>query len=69
MQHFTSTDDRPTPLPTDPAWMKKFNAATGLLDPKVQAKLAKTMGLSYPSGVGEYIWAMTMCCLDLAYAV
>ncbi len=68
MRSFTSTDDRPTTLPTDPAWMKKFNAATGNPDPKVQAKLAKTMGLTYRSGVGKLIWAMTMCCLDLAYA-
>ena len=44
MQNFTSTDDRPTPLPTDPAWMKKFNAAMGDPDPKIQARLAKTMG-------------------------
>jgi hypothetical protein len=48
--------------------MKKFNAAMGNLDPKVQAKLAKTMGLSYCSGVGKLIWAMARCCLDLAYA-
>jgi hypothetical protein len=37
-------------------------------DPKIQVKLAKTMGLSYRSGVGKLIWAMTMCCPDLAYA-
>jgi hypothetical protein len=36
-------------------------------DPKVQAKLAKTMGLTYRSGLGKLIWAMTTCCLDLAY--
>ena len=67
MQNFTSTDDRPTPLPTDPTWTKKFNAATGDPDPLAQAKLAKTMGLSYRGGVGELIWAMTTCRPDIAY--
>jgi hypothetical protein len=47
MQNFTSTDDRPTPLPTDPTWYKKFNAATGDPDPKIQAKLAQKMQLTY----------------------
>jgi hypothetical protein len=35
MRNFTSTDVCPTPLPTDPTWMKKSNAATGDPDPKV----------------------------------
>ncbi len=55
MGNFTSTDDRPTPLPMDPAWIKKFNAAMGDLDPKVQARLAKTMEINYRSGVGKLI--------------
>jgi hypothetical protein len=49
--------------------MKKFNAATGDPDKKVQAKLAKEMKLSYRSGVGELIWAMTTCHPDLVYVV
>ncbi len=68
MQNFTSTDNRPTQLPADPDWMKKFNAATGDPDLKIQATLAKTMGLSYRSGVGKLIRAMTMCQPDLAFA-
>ncbi len=68
MCNLTSTDDRPTPLPTDPTWMKKFNAATRDPDPKIQAKSAKTLGLSYRSGVCKLIWAMTTCRPDLAYA-
>ena len=51
MHNFTSTDDRPTPLPTDPTWYKKFNAAIGDPDPKQQAKLAKKMGLTYRCGI------------------
>ncbi len=57
-----------TPLPTDPAWLKKFNAATGDRDKMVQAKLAKSMQLNYCSGVGELIWAMTTCRPDLSFA-
>jgi len=68
MQNFTSTEDRPTPLPTDPTWFKKFNAAVGDPDPKVQAKLAKKMQLTYRCGVGELIWAMTTTRPDVAYA-
>ncbi len=56
MQNFMSTEDRPTHLPTDPTWFKKFNAAVGDSDPKVQAKLAKKMQLTYRCGVGELIW-------------
>ncbi len=55
MQNFTSTEDQPTLLPTDPTWFKKFNATIGDPDPKVQAKLAKKMQLTYQSGVGELI--------------
>ena len=47
MRNFTSTDNRPTPLPTDPAWTKKFNTAIGDPDPKVQARLAKVMDINY----------------------
>ena len=37
------TANRPTPLPTDSTWLKKFNAATGLTNPSEQAKLASAM--------------------------
>jgi hypothetical protein len=67
MQNFTSTENRPTPLPTDPTWYKKFNSAIGDPDPQTQAKLAKKMQLTYRSGVGELIWAMTTTRPDLAY--
>jgi hypothetical protein len=67
MRNFHATEVRPTPLPTDPSWMKKFNAATGDPDPKIQAKLAKSMDISYRRGVGELIWAMTTCRPDIAF--
>ena len=66
MRNYTSTDDRPAPLPADPVWMKKFNAATGDPDPKAQARLSNSMNISYRSGVGELIWAMTTCHPDMA---
>jgi hypothetical protein len=62
------TPARSTPLPSDPTWIKKFNAAIGDPDKKIQARLAKSMQLNYRSGVGELIWAMTTCRPDLAYA-
>jgi hypothetical protein len=62
------TPVRSTPLPLDPTWIKKFNAAIGDPDKKLQARLAKSMQLNYRSGVGELIWAMTTCRPDLAYA-
>jgi hypothetical protein len=46
MHNFTTTEDRPTPLPSDPTWFKKFNAAIGDPDPDVQKKLSKSMQLT-----------------------
>jgi hypothetical protein len=50
-----------TPLPSDQTWLKKFNTTIGNPDPKMQAQLAKSMQLTYHSGVGKLIWAMTTC--------
>jgi hypothetical protein len=68
MSSYLIASARPTPLPCDPSWFKKFNAAIGNPDPKKQNDLAKAMNLSYRSGVGELIWAMTTCRPDLAFA-
>jgi hypothetical protein len=61
------TANRPTPLPTNSTWLKKFNAATGPTDPSEQAKLAMAMQIKYRAGVGELIWAMTTCHPDIAF--
>jgi hypothetical protein len=61
------TATRPTPLPTDPTWLKKFNAAVGPTDPSNQAKLATKMQIKYHAGVGKLIWAMTSCRPDIAF--
>jgi hypothetical protein len=57
-----------TPLPSDPTWLKKFNAAIGDPTRKAQDQLEKSMQLNYHSGIGELIWAMTTCRPDLAFA-
>ena len=36
-----------TPLPSDPTWLKTFNAAVGDPDKKIQAQLAQSMQLNY----------------------
>ena len=59
------TPNRSTPLPPSNDWLKKFNTAVGNPDVKAQAALSKKMQLSYRSGVGELIWAMTTCRPDL----
>jgi hypothetical protein len=68
MQNFTSTDNQPTPLPTDQTCNKKFNTAIGGPNPKAQAELAKQMHLTYCSRVGELIWAMTTTRPNLTFA-
>jgi hypothetical protein len=61
------TKTRPTPLPTDPSWLKNFNAAVGPSDPKEQQKLAARMEIKYKGGVGELIWAMTTWRPDISF--
>jgi hypothetical protein len=63
------TENRPTPLPTDPTWIKKFNAAVGPSDPKEQQHLPSKMEIKYKGGVGELIWAMTTCRPDISYTL
>ncbi len=61
------TENRPTPLPTNATWIKKFNAAVGPSDPKKQLQLATKMEIKYKGGVGKLIWAMTTCRPDIAF--
>jgi hypothetical protein len=59
--------NKPASLPTDPTWLKKFNAATGPTDLYDQAKLAKAMQIRYRAGVGKLIWVMTTCRPDIGF--
>ena len=61
------TENRPTPLPIDATWIKKFNSGIGPSDPNEQSALATKMQVKYKVGVGELIWAMTTCCPDIAF--
>jgi hypothetical protein len=61
------TENRPTPLPTHPNWIKKFNLAIGSSESKAQQDLATKMQIKYKSGIGEIIWAMTTCRPDIAF--
>jgi hypothetical protein len=67
MNNYMISATRPTPLPSDLNWLKKFNKATGGPNKKIQTKLAKDMKMAYRSEVGEIMWAMTTCHPDLAY--
>jgi hypothetical protein len=67
MKTLYPTPNRSAPLPSDGDWLKKFNLASGNPDKAAQAQLAKRMQLSYRSGVGELIWAMTTCRPNLSY--
>jgi hypothetical protein len=61
------TENRPTPLPIDATWIKKFNSGIGPSDPNEQSALATKMQVKYKVGVGELIWAMTTCRPDIAF--
>ena len=49
------TENRPTPLPTDTTWIKKFNSAIGPSESKAQQELATKMQIKYKAGMGELI--------------
>jgi hypothetical protein len=66
LSKFTITENRPTPLPTNPNWIKKFNSAIGPSESKAQQELATKMQIN-KSGVGEIIWPMTTCRPDIAF--
>jgi hypothetical protein len=68
MNKIPLTDNRPTPLPSDPIWLKQFNSAIGPDNPKDRAALETSMEIKYHIGVGELIWAMTTCRPDIAFA-
>ncbi len=61
------TENCPTPLSSNPTWLKQFNAAIGPNNPKEQAALKALMQIKYHGGVGELIWAMTACRPNIAF--
>jgi hypothetical protein len=59
--------NRPTPLPSDGDWLKAFNAAVSLDNPKELVTLETSMQIRYRGGISELIWAMTTCHPDIAF--
>jgi hypothetical protein len=59
---------RPTPLPTTKTFLTLFLNTKGNPDHQSQAQLAQFMKFSYPIAIGELIWAMTTCPLDISHA-
>jgi hypothetical protein len=62
------TDNHPSPLPSDPTWLKQFNSAISPDTQRDHASLKTLMETKYCSGVGKLIWAMTTCRPDIAFA-
>ena len=49
--------------------MKDLELTTGPTDPKEQNALEKEMGFNYHQVIGECIFAMTLCRVDIALAI
>jgi hypothetical protein len=60
--------DRPTPLPTTQQFMKALQSDEGDPNEKSQLALAKKMGFSYRSGIGQLVYAMVCCRPDISFA-
>ena len=60
--------DRPLPLPSDKEFINSLLHDEGDPDPKVQAKLEKSMDCSYRNIVGELTYAMVTCRPDISFA-
>ncbi len=60
--------DPPTPLPTNPQFIKALQTEEGNPDEKAEQALAKKMGFSYRSGIGPLVYAMIFCQPDLSFA-
>jgi hypothetical protein len=60
--------DRPTPLPMTPQFMKALQSEEGGPNEKAQQALAKKIGFSYHSGIGQLVYAMICCHPDLSFA-
>jgi hypothetical protein len=59
----------PLPMKTDTAYQAMIQLAEGPEDPKEQQTLETAMGFSYRQGIGELIFALTICRIDISIAV
>ena len=60
--------DRPLPFPTTAAFLDELNSSIGDADEKVQEKLKKEYGCGFRNIIGELIYAMVTCRLDISFA-
>jgi hypothetical protein len=59
----------PLPMKTDTAYQATLQLADGPEDPKDRQILEDTMGFSYRQCIGELIFALTICRIDISIAV
>ncbi len=59
----------PLPMKTDTAYQATLQLADGPDDPKDRQILEDTMGFSYRQCIGELIFALTICRIDISIAV
>jgi hypothetical protein len=60
---------KPIPMQTDSSYLATLELTNGPKDPAEQRALEKQMGLNYQQVIGEAIFAMTLCRLDIAPAI
>jgi hypothetical protein len=58
----------PTPLGPNEAFIKRLYSTEGDPSLAAQAQMEKQMGIKYRKAIGQLIWPMATCCLDLAQA-
>ena len=63
------TSNIPVPMKYDSAFQAQLETTTGPSDPQQRVELEKQMGFSYRQAIGEAIFAMTICRLDIAAAI
>ena len=59
----------PLPMRTDSKYLAELELSYGPEDPKEQQELEKQMGFNYRQVIGEAIFAMMLCRIDIATAV
>jgi hypothetical protein len=61
--------NKPIPVRTGSSYLATLELTNGLEDPAEQRALEKQMGFNYQQVIGEAIFAMTLCRLDIAPAI
>lgn len=61
--------DRPTPMKSYTAYQTEIQIQQGSQDPAVAQKLERKMKLNYRQGIGELIFALTICRIDISPAL